>query len=479
MMSVFTTVDNSIKDLLEYGSGKVVIVAGWSPLGRVKNLFNNDLYAVAGSLYSLAGIDLLIRNLLANSCTEVVILNCTKQDKFANSVGVLVDFFNKGFQVVNGKYLVNSGKGECWIGGDINQTDLDLLRAQINIRVYDSLLTDASADFNLYYRNKNIKYKPTKIYPALKLPETDIVPGEVFGHRVECGCIAETWLKLVNLIRKTGKARTMTDGLNAQELINVLAVVKDEPENFYLPNYFPVDHQMVKDYVPQLLTTEGDGVVYTYGQRLKSYFGFDQIESAIIQLKNNPNSSRINLNLWDVGKDNFNSNPPCLVNLTFRVVENKLALTAVFRSNDMINAWPCNAIGLRALQDYVGKAVEIPLAPLMILSESAHIYAGSYQFVDGVIGKNQGLIKKLSTQYNDPSGNFIISVCNGQIVVKQTTFNGELVKSYLGTSAKKLLSEILFFNPGVQITHCWYLGYELAQAEAAIKQGLVYKQGEN
>lgn len=476
---MFVTVDNSIKDLLEYGDGKVVIVAGWSPLGRVKNLFNSDLYAVAGSLYSLAGIDLLIRNLLANPYTELVILNCTKQDKFANSVGVLVDFFNKGYQVVNGKYLVNSDKGECWIGGDIDKTDLDLLRAQITIRVYDGALPNAAADFNLYYRNKNIKYKSTKTYPSLELPETDIIPGEVFGHRAEGNCIAETWLKLVNLIRKTGKTRVMTDGLNAQELINVLAVVKDEPENFYLPDYFPVDHRMVKDYIPQLLTAENDGIVYTYGQRLRSYFEFDQIESAITQLKNNPNSSRINLNLWDVGKDNFNSNPPCLVNLTFRVVEGKLSLTAVFRSNDMVNAWPCNAVGLRALQDYVGKAVKIPLAPLMILSESAHVYAGSYQFIDGVINRNQGLIKKLSTQYNDPSGNFVINIYDGQIIVRQMAFNGVLVKSYMGTSARKLLAEIMFFNPGLQVTHCWYLGYELAQAETAIKQGLVYKQGEN
>jgi thymidylate synthase len=136
-------------------------------------------------------------------------------------------------------------------------------------------------------------------------------------------------------------------------LIDLTAVITDEPEGFYFPepNYLPIERRFVGDYIAQVVedAPTREGVKYTYGQRLRSWFGRDQIEQAINALVADPNTSRAALNLWDAA-DYEHSNPPCLNHLWVRILNRRLSLTATFRSNDMFSAWPANAMGLRALQ---------------------------------------------------------------------------------------------------------------------------------
>jgi len=61
------------------------------------------------------------------------------------------------------------------------------------------------------------------------------------------------------------------------------------------------------------------------------------------------------MSLWDV--QDHRKQSPCLNHIWVRVVNNELSLTATFRSNDMFSAWPANAMGLRALQQYILDAI--------------------------------------------------------------------------------------------------------------------------
>jgi thymidylate synthase len=96
-----------------------------------------------------------------------------------------------------------------------------------------------------------------------------------------------------------------------------------------------------------------EGVKYTYGQRLRSWFGRDQIEQVIQKLIGEIDAASAVMSLWDV-QDHDKGGSPCLNHIWIEVVDNELSLTATLRSNDMFAAWPANAMGLRALQQYIG-----------------------------------------------------------------------------------------------------------------------------
>ena len=62
----------------------------------------------------------------------------------------------------------------------------------------------------------------------------------------------------------------------------------DEPAEFYFPepNYLPIDRDFLEQYIPPMLE-EGpynEGIKYTYGQRMRSWFGHDQIEKVIAKI---------------------------------------------------------------------------------------------------------------------------------------------------------------------------------------------------
>jgi thymidylate synthase len=351
----------------------------------------------------------------------------------------------------------------------------------------------------------------------LSFPMTEVVsnilPGNRYGHRIEGKTIAETWVKILHLIKTTGTIRpTGYDG-KWQELIDLMVIVTDEPENFYFPdpNYLPIDRNYLESYIPQILhdAPYQEGVKYTYGQRLRSWFGKDQVNQVIRKLSGELDSASAVMSLWDSGagnhifpkslqdrmifqverygrelgdSDHDHDNPPCLNHIWLRVVDNELSLTATFRSNDMFSAWVANAMGLRALQRYIRDAIagnsphDLTMGPLITISQSAHIYDDCWENVESLISTQyQKIVKKVD--FSDRSGNFIIEVSQDSIVVRQTTpGSGDLCRTYSGKSAKDLYQQIARVSPGIQVEHAMYLGTELQKAELAIKHKLDYEQ---
>ncbi|MEO0949312.1 MAG: thymidylate synthase, partial [Cyanobacteria bacterium J06641_5] len=255
--------------------------------------------------------------------------------------------------------------------------------------------------------------------------------------------------------------------------------------DFYFPepNYLPTSREFLGEYIAQMLADAPirEGVKYTYGQRLRSWFGRDQIQQAIAKLSTDLDSARAVMSLWDVA-DYDSNNPPCLNHLWVRVTEpadnskapKALSLTATFRSNDMFSAWPANAMGLRALQQHLCEEIarrsgqEIALGPLMTSSQSAHIYDDCWDNADRLIAKQYARICK-QRDYDDPCGSFAIELRDGEIVIEHLTpGTGEVVNCYSGRSAMKLYQQIAADCPGLQVEHALYVGTELQKAETAL-----------
>jgi thymidylate synthase len=63
-----------------------------------------------------------------------------------------------------------------------------------------------------------------------------------------------------------------------------------------------------------------------------------------------------------------------MILVDFKIRDNKLYTTALWRSHDIYGAWFPNAVGLTYLAQYVAGEVGLSLGSVTIHSISAHIY---------------------------------------------------------------------------------------------------------
>lgn len=477
---------------LIYGSGQTAVITGWMIKQAVSKYLHSNEYAVIGQLYSSTrGINLLIRNLLLNPHVHyLVILNATKEDQNAGACQCLGDFFRHGVE----ESISNTGR-KSWvicspvpgyIDIDIDIKSIEKLRHSIEVQEVKSI-PDAIQKVKYYAQKETLPPWGTPVEFPLTTVEPSILPGTRYGHRIEGKTIAETWVKIIHRIKTTGTIRPTSYDGKWQELINLIAIVTDEPDDFYFPepNYLPIDRSFLQEYISQILddAPNQEGVKYTYGQRLRSWFGKDQIEQVIEKLGKDIDSARAVMSLWDASQDD-NDSPPCLNHIWVRIVDNELTLTATFRSNDMFSAWPANAMGLRALQKYIYNSLvkktghPLTIGALITISQSAHIYDDCFENVTNVISSQYSKIVRRK-DYFDPAGSFIITIQDGSIVVEHTTpGSGEVVNCYCGKSAHKLSQAIFTDCPGLQVSHALYLGIELQKAEMALlmKKQFIYEQ---
>ncbi|MEA5471460.1 thymidylate synthase, partial [Spirulina sp. 06S082] len=224
-----------------------------------------------------------------------------------------------------------------------------------------------------------------------------------------------------------------------------------------------------------------EGVKYTYGQRLRSWFRCDQIEQLINKLSNDIDSARAVMSLWDV-KDYNDNSPPCLNHIWVRAIEGELSLTATFRSNDMFGAWVVNAMGLRGLQQHIRDEIakrsqyNLRMGALITVSQSAHIYDDCWENAENLIQKQYAKICR-DRAFNDPVGSFAISLRErGTNAVRENTIfvehltpgSGEVVNCYTGKTARQLYQKIAADCPNLEVEHALYLGTELQKAETSL-----------
>ena len=475
---------------LTYGSGQTAVITGWTVKETLRKHLKDSEYAVIGQLYSpTRGINLLIRNLLLNPHVRyLVILNATKEDKNAGACQCLGDFFRHGVEAsisdTGRKSWVIRSLIPGYIDIDIDINALEKLRRSVEIQDAISI-SDAVEKIQYYAQKEIVAPWGTPLQFAMNIVEPTVFPGTRYGHRIEGKTIAETWVKIIHRIKTTGTIRpTGYDG-KWQELIDLMAVVTEEPDDFYFPepNYLPIDRSFLEEYISQILddAINQEGVKYTYGQRLRSWFGRDQIEQVIEKLIGEIDAASAVMTLWDV-KDHEKGGSPCLNHIWLRVVDNELSLTAVLRSNDMFAAWPANAMGLRALQKHIRNEIcqrsqyDLRLAPLITLSQSAHIYDDTWSNAEQLIKEQYSAIcKKLD--YYDPAGNFLIEIADDKIVVTHTTpGSGEIVGCYSGKNPLKMIKEICAALPAIRPDHAGYLGMELQKVSECLTNGIEYIQ---
>ena len=104
----------------------------------------------------------------------------------------------------------------------------------------------------------------------------------------------------------------------------------------------------------------------------------NQIDYIVNKLKNEMNSRRALAITWnpyiDIDENDNYKSVPCLQYIQFLIRDNKLEMSVMFRSNDILLAYHSNIIGLIVLGEMVAEKLRIKLNKYTHYIVSAHIY---------------------------------------------------------------------------------------------------------
>ncbi|MDP3742265.1 MAG: thymidylate synthase, partial [Candidatus Micrarchaeota archaeon] len=319
-------------------------------------------------------------------------------------------------------------------------------------------------------------YGVDKIF-TLTIPKApDVFPSSLVGLQVSAGSIAQAWPLILDKIRTFGIMKDSEYDEKQQELLAFTSVITatdkvDSDSHHYWNRFFPFTQKDLEEYIPQVTSAvEFQGVAYTYGQRLRR--PIDQIQRIVEKIKTVPQSRRFVASTWDIETAYDHASPPCLVSIQFNVTNEKLYLTAYFRSNDMFAAWPKNAFALQALQKEVAVQCSLSVGDLVVFSQSAHIYEHDF-------AKAKEVVEKTKPRFDwtpDPNGNLVITIRSGEIYVTHVNQGSKVLEEFHGATAIEVYRFIASKSKISVVSHALDIGCELQKAEIALKMGIQYTQ---
>jgi Thymidylate synthase len=114
-----------------------------------------------------------------------------------------------------------------------------------------------------------------------------------------------------------------------------------------------------------------------YGWRWREYFGKDQIQLVIDELKRDPKSRRAVISMWDPAEDLEHQGPdlPCNVSIFFDRRGGELNMTVCNRSNDLLwGAYGANVVHMSILQEAIAWELGVPMGMYRQVSDNFHAY---------------------------------------------------------------------------------------------------------
>jgi len=472
--------------------GVVGVVTLWSKVDYVQQRFrqagvNLDLrtspLAVFGTLYG-NGLRELLRNLLYNPQIKVLLI-CGRNR--SGSLEELQSFFDQGLESGDSKLVsyqaLESGEvvQTCRIRGTGRLIDSLVRPEQFAVQPQLHWLGEPQDPATLDRIGKFFATWKPGLLPsinelqrqAIPLPQVALshFPSNPRGHTVIRDTPLAAWKELLFIISRFGQLVTLKKGERI-ELSNLKVVVEQptfEPEVALMAHHF--DPEQLQRYQAGILRGEKEAdETYNYGHRLRQYFGLDGLKACIQRLQADPEDRKAYVVLWDNRRDlEAPEGHPCLVSLFFRRFEQKLTLTATFRTHNALDAWLINLYGLMAIQQYVAQATDMPPGAITVISHSISIDRRELDRALEVVGRRPLEVR------TDPCGYFRISVDQGEIVVEHR-WGDVTLKTYRSDQARRLQHQLARELALSDLNHALYLGRQLARAEQCLEDGKEFIQ---
>ncbi|OGG23787.1 hypothetical protein A3A79_01090 [Candidatus Gottesmanbacteria bacterium RIFCSPLOWO2_01_FULL_43_11b] len=479
----------------------VGVAVMWTERQVVAKMLEATNYCAIGNLYSSAGISAMIRNIYANPHVRKIVLWGAD---LSRSGQALVNLMQNG---VDNEFFIVGDEKKGQIEKEIGKDAIDQFRKSVEvINLRGKPVSELQKTVDILSKERVQPFTKPKVFPTSR-PKPFTYPSEQIGFRIDGDTAAQTWLKILQNIMRYGrnKQTRYTQENELKELLNVMAVVyKENPEDPYLPHYFPFSKTELLQYYPQVLSAKQiSGIAYTYGQRLRNHDNVDQIAKIIELIKNRPFSKKMVAFTAKVSEDWNQVNKgdtPCLTQVLFSIQDSKLFCTTHFRSQDMVHGWPRNVFSLLKLQKLVSDETDYTMGPFVMITHSAHIYSDDYELVEKILKDNYDKELGYTSRQmfeDDRRGNITIEIEQSNQVGRPTKYaekskiyeivvklyapeGGLLLKEWRGKTAMELYIQMINIGDYLVLpSHLIYIGTELQRAEYYIKLGKAEKYNQD
>ena len=464
------------KDRLWAGGeeGFVGVVTLWSRVGAIADLIDKKLakkVAVVGQLHTKRGIEFIFRNIWLKPRLRYLIL---WGEDGCGAGEALVDLMERG--VTKGSFFEQVDKG-----------DVETLRKEVKLLDMRGKGVEEVVAEIAKLEAKDGLWAKVKIFAESKPGASRSSENSVF--RVEEKTIGEAWLQVLDLIVKFGRRvpRIHVYGGFERVLQNMSVVISGEDiSNPKMWHFFDFDKDDLRAYFKNFFTAKREEEAYTYGERLFALETdgqkIDQVGIMAKKLASFEHNKGAIAVLWQAEIDNFGKRKPwrtpCLTLVQGFCVEEKLFLTAYFRSNDMFGAWPRNVFALRKLQAELAKRIGKKVGDLTIISALAFVDEVDMVEAEKIVKENKKFLVGFEA---DARGSLLISVEGEEIVIKHMSVEGEEVGEYRENGkakrvTEKIIARLVEDKVLARLEHGMDVGCQLARAEMAVKIGLKFEQ---
>lgn len=468
------------KDTLVLGNleSEVGIATLWTPRQLFVDTLDPKDYCLIGQLYSKEGANYIIRNILAYPQIRYLIV-CGAE--LSGSGATISSFFEKG---ITDDYQV-IGEQHAPIHKEIPKDALESFRANVTIeRLIGEVKPDViKAKLRVYQPRGGGLFRDPEMFaePKITASEDQLPTDSVF--KVTRAKAVDAWLELLKIILRFGEIRQSFHGNKLKEVFNLAAVVTaEDPDHWYLPEWLPISRQDVANYLPSIMTAERGTEDYTYGERFWNFNGVNQVDTVMVDyLKRYPSDRAALAVLFDPMRDHKARSAPCITLVQATGSAEQLSFSAYVRSHSIFSGWLLNVLGLRTLQKYVADKLGWKLGALTVFSNCAHIYENEWE-------QAHELVKKYGDKLDctpDPRGYVVVTTDGEKKLIKATHFSpvGQILKVYEedGTRPKAymhLYNQLVKDNVISQIPHALDIGVQIGNAEAALKNNLIFIQDE-
>jgi thymidylate synthase len=421
-------------------NSNIAVCTLWSKKEEIERVLGERAKKVnvIGTLYTSFGLNYVIQTLCKHTNIDTLIVF---GDDKSSSGDAIVGFFS-GKKV---KELVISREAAESVRKTVRLIDLRNCKKEELLKAVDK-----------YYKERAEPVRK-EMNVEIRVEEASGFPKPLAGFLICESSVFRAWVKLLYYAKYFGFRKKTEYGEEEIELLNTCTVInlygrKYEVEERFLKYFSREDFER---HVASLLSPEkGEGVEYTYGERLFSHrlFG-NQVERVIEYLKRAPYTRRAVAVTLDLERDRKTSFPPCISLVQCTVSGNFLFLTAYMRSNDVARAFPINMYGQIKLAEYIAERVDetLNIGAVAIVSFSSHVYSHDFNFMNSVVKAEE---RALYEFVPDEKGNVIIE--RGKVTVLDSS--GMPLFSFEGN--KERLYYILKSLP-FSSDHAVFLGREI------------------
>ncbi|HPN67274.1 MAG TPA: thymidylate synthase [bacterium] len=452
-----------------------------------------DKIAIVGSLYSMEGVSIIIRNLALNPQINQLIVwtNSPLSDTAIGKSGLqllkqlFINGINDDHSIVGTTYRLHT------------EIDINVIKKIIHhVQIIDfegKSIDDLSSHVFLLHSKNSQPYMLPINFPETQRDTSMPQPSENVGWLVRDQKLINVWLKLVDKILRYGSIKLSDYGNRQKELQYATWVINDDTfGSIFIPDW-PAEvlstcgftRQKIDDYKNMLLTPELPAeTTYTYGYRLRNYLGqVDQIAEIVRLLKESVVTRRAYATTFIPPEDLFQNSPPCLTSIqVITDINQKLNMFVYFRSHDIFKAALTNAAGLLNLQQYIAEQSGYLPGQLTISSASAHIYEEEWDMAAKLIDCQY--LHQISTSFNaekdsDPRGLVRIMLENNQIHFELVDQQGNILNQFNAVSAKEIAYKISHLDLLSRPDHYCDISMELLKAEYCLVKKIPYAQDRN